>query len=113
MKEVIEEDTQTPASPRAGLVSNQFRRLLRPRFAWAVALVLVAGFVLRMWGINWDQYTKLHPDERFMTMVETDLRVPHSLGQYFDSATSPMNPYNTPPEGRRGIRSSTAPFLSS
>jgi YYY domain-containing protein len=99
VKEVIEEDTQTPASPRAGLVNNQFRRLLRPRFAWAVALILVIGFVLRMWGINWDQYTKLHPDERFITMVETDLQVPHSLGQYFDSATSPMNPYNTPKEG--------------
>ncbi len=99
MKEVIEEDSQASGTPLAGPASKRLRSLLRPRFAWAVTLVLLIGFVLRMWGINWDQYTHLHPDERFLTMVETDLRIPSSLGQYFDSATSPMNPYNTPKEG--------------
>jgi YYY domain-containing protein len=59
-----------------------------------VVLVLLAGFVLRLWGVAWDQGTHLHPDERFITMVETDLKVPHSLGQYFNSAESPLNPYN-------------------
>jgi YYY domain-containing protein len=85
-----------PSSPLSGeAASRLLQRLLRPRFGWLLFLVLLAGFVLRLWGINWDQYTHLHPDERFLTMVETDLKVPHSLGQYFDTAESPLNPYNT------------------
>ena len=70
------------------------RHLLTPRFGWLVFLVLLAGFVLRLWGVAWDQGTHLHPDERFITMVETDLKVPHSLGQYFNSDESPLSPYN-------------------
>lgn len=97
MKEDIEEDAQAVPGPSfaARLGARLPRSLLRPRFGWLLALVLLIGFVLRLWGINWDQYTHLHPDERFLTMVETDMRIPHSLGQYFDSATSPLNPYNT------------------
>ena len=86
MKEVIEEDAQASESPLAGGLADSWpRRVVRPRFAWAVTLVLLLGFVLRFWGVNWDQGTHLHPDERFITMVATDLRIPDSLGQYFNS----------------------------
>jgi len=103
VKEVIEEDAQVASeSPLAGGPAySRARVLLRPNFTWAVVFVILFGFVLRLWGINWDQYTHLHPDERFLTMVETDLRIPHSFGQYLDSAESPMNPYNTPKEGAK------------
>jgi YYY domain-containing protein len=84
-----------PSPARAGEeVARRIRHLARPQFGWLVVLVLLAGFVLRLWGVAWDQGTHLHPDERFITMVETDIKVPHSLGQYFDSAESPLNPYN-------------------
>ncbi len=76
------------------------RHLLTPRFGWLVFLVLLAGFVLRLWGVAWDQGTHLHPDERFITMVETDLKVPNSLGQYFNSDESPLSPYNRKGGGR-------------
>jgi uncharacterized membrane protein len=60
----------------------------------ALGLILLFGAVLRFTGINWDEYQHLHPDERFMTMVETGTQLPDSIGQYFDTAGSPLNPYN-------------------
>ena len=57
-------------------------------------LVLAAGAYLRLSHLNWDQDAHIHPDERFLTMVEDALQLPQSLGQFFDSTSSPMNPYN-------------------
>ena len=59
--------------------------------------------------MNWDQGTHLHPDERFITMVETDMRLPDSLGQYFDSDKSPMSPYNR--QGGGGFAYGTFPLF--
>ena len=63
---------------------------------WKLALivVLVLGLALRTRGLNWDEGQHLHPDERFLTMVESAIRLPSSLGEYFDTAQSPLNPYN-------------------
>jgi uncharacterized membrane protein len=64
---------------------------------WVVAgliAVLLIGAVLRFTGLNWDENQHLHPDERFLTMVETAIAWPTGMGEYFDSARSPLNPYN-------------------
>src|SRR3972149_5305192 len=58
-----------------------------------VTILLVAG-ALRFVGLNWDGQTHLHPDERFLTMVETGIRIPSSIGEYFDTDRSPLNPHN-------------------
>jgi hypothetical protein len=42
----------------------------------------------------WDEDQHLHPDERFLTMVTENIKLPSSLGQYFNSETSPLSPYN-------------------
>jgi YYY domain-containing protein len=60
----------------------------------ALALILLLGGILRLSGRNWDDSQNLHPDERFLTMVATQISWPDSIGGYFDSATSPLNPYN-------------------
>lgn len=71
-------------------------RELRPRTTELIlAAVLVAGAVLRFIGIGWDRNTHLHPDERFLTTVETSLQVPGSIAAYFDTANSSFNPHNT------------------
>jgi YYY domain-containing protein len=86
-------------------------------------LVLFAGAYFRTIGLNWDDNQHLHPDERFLTMVETSLMpasTPEELlgppptrftqpwretysgslrdckewGGLFDTACSPMNPNN-------------------
>ncbi|MBI1792582.1 MAG: glycosyltransferase family 39 protein [Chloroflexi bacterium] len=76
-------------------------------------LVLLVGIYFRTIGLNWDADQHLHPDERFLTMVESALQVkkcelPNTplescppeqvrwlgLGDYFNTASSPLNPQN-------------------
>ena len=59
-----------------------------------LAIVLIAlGF--RAFNLaNWDGMQGLHPDERYMSMTVNSLQLPRSVGAYFDSATSPLNPRN-------------------
>jgi YYY domain-containing protein len=56
--------------------------------------VLLAALALRVVGLNWGEYQYLHPDERFLVWVGTDISPAHSLGEYFDTANSPLNPHN-------------------
>jgi len=86
-------------------------------------LILASGAYLRLTGIDWDEEQHLHPDERFLTMVESSLEPintdPNELGPppsvatqswrgnyvgvlrdceewggYFDTACSSLNPNN-------------------
>ncbi|MBI2765055.1 MAG: phospholipid carrier-dependent glycosyltransferase [Chloroflexi bacterium] len=74
------------------------------RLAWilAVAAVLLVGGVLRFQKLGWDQPAgapaplQMQPDERFLSLVADRIDWPDSPGQYFDTAKSPLNPYNTP-----------------
>lgn len=61
-----------------------------------IFLIFIIAFCLRIIGLNWDQDNHLHPDERFLTMLTADIRFPSSIQQYFDTKTSPLNPYNNP-----------------
>jgi YYY domain-containing protein len=85
--------------------------------AWVYDLllivVLVVGTYFRVLGLNWDSNQHLHPDERFLTMVESALQVKKcavpnlpiqycppdqvhwlGIGDYLSTATSPLNPQN-------------------
>src|SRR5205814_5742439 len=42
---------------------------------------------------TWDADTHQHPDERFMTIVSSGVKVPPSIGNYFDTQHSTINPY--------------------
>jgi len=66
----------------------------RHLLAALVLAILLVGGALRLIGVNWDDGHHLHPDERFITMVENAIELPKSLGEYFDTAQSPLNPYN-------------------
>lgn len=55
-------------------------------------LILAAG--LRLYGINFDQSHHLHPDERFLTMVSTEIKIPTTFYNYFSQKESVLNPYN-------------------
>jgi YYY domain-containing protein len=56
--------------------------------------ILAFGAWLRFTGLDWDSNTHLHPDERFLTLVETAIHLPESLGGYFDTPNSQLNPRN-------------------
>ena len=77
-------------------------------YVFALILVIMAGFWLRSVGLDWDEGQHLHPDERFLTMVESSI-VPVGLadetlgdppegcqewGGYFDTDCSSLNPNN-------------------
>ncbi len=56
--------------------------------------VTAFAFFLRTYNLNWDAGTHIHPDERFLTMVTNDLRLPNSFADYLNPQVSPMNPHN-------------------
>ncbi|MBU0512087.1 MAG: glycosyltransferase family 39 protein, partial [Chloroflexi bacterium] len=74
------------------------KRSKRPLHPWMYGLILVcilaAGAYLRLVGLDWDEEQHLHPDERFLTMVEAAIEPVDSLGDYFDTANSSLNPHN-------------------
>ena len=102
------------------MMSNEKRAWI---FDVLLILVLGIGTYFRVIGLNWDQNQHLHPDERFLTMVESALAPvnqtqnqlgppPNTANQqwrqaytgampdcskwggYFDTYCSPLNPQN-------------------
>lgn len=67
-----------------------------PTWVWDLIMVviLILAAVFRFTGIAWDENQHLHPDERFLTMVETAISPVSSSAEYFDSANSSLNPNN-------------------
>ena len=59
----------------------------------------------RYTGLSWDEFTHLHPDERFLTMVATRLEGVTSPIEYLRTSSSTLNPYNI----RNGDGSMTFP----
>lgn len=56
-----------------------------------ISLILILGFVLRFFNLNWDAGYYFHPDERAIYMFTTPLEYPNSLESFF-SIESPLNP---------------------
>jgi len=61
---------------------------------FGLILVIACGAYFRFVGISWDDNYHLHPDERFLTMVETAIKPVESAREYFDTNNSPLNPHN-------------------
>jgi len=59
-----------------------------------LVLILTVGAYLRLVGLDWDEEQHLHPDERFLTMVESSVTPVNSLGDFFNTAESSLNPHN-------------------
>src|SRR5215211_5156003 len=69
-------------------------------FVWlALGLILALALAARVYNVDWDENTHLHPDERFLTIVASEIKLPDSLSQYFDTDRSRLNPANLPNTG--------------
>ncbi|NJO81304.1 MAG: tetratricopeptide repeat protein [Blastochloris sp.] len=75
---------------------SHFLRSKRWQTIILLLLALMLGAYFRTISLfTWDEpSSRLHPDERFMTMVANDIRLPSSPGEYFDSSENPLNPRN-------------------
>ena len=65
-------------------------------WVWIILLlgIVMVGAYFRFTGINWDDNEHMHPDERFMTMVETSISPVENITEYFDTNRSSLNPNN-------------------
>lgn len=87
------------AAPASG---TERARAFVAAWAWLGALtaILLLGAALRFHGLGWDQPAgakaplQMHPDERFLSLVSDRLDWPDGASAYFDTANSPLNPYN-------------------
>jgi YYY domain-containing protein len=65
-------------------------------FTWLydglLIVVLLVGAYFRLTGSNWGQLNIQHPDEDFMTSVTLAVQPVHNLAEYFNTATSTLNP---------------------
>lgn len=64
------------------------------KIKYLLFIILVTGFLFRIYGLNWDQNQHLHPDERFLTMVVGAFKNPPSLFNYLNPSISTFNPNN-------------------
>jgi YYY domain-containing protein len=83
-----------PAIPAKSTADAIAPALLRYATPLTLLLILVLGGLLRLTNADWDDGQNLHPDERFLTMVATEVQWPDGIRGYLDSQTSPLNPYN-------------------
>lgn len=56
--------------------------------------IVLLGASFRFYNLSWDENAHLHPDERFITMVVTSLKLPESISAYFNPLQSSFSPYN-------------------
>ena len=81
-----------------GLTNINNEAKVSNKISWGYLIVLTAiivfGAYLRFVGIDWGENNHLHPDERFLTMVETAIQPVDSLKDYFDTQNSSLNPNN-------------------
>ncbi len=80
------------------MIGKEMRRKKRLILSDVVVIVLLvitlaAGAYLRLVGVNWDENQHMHPDERFLSLVQVAI-APAEPGTYFDSAISTLNPAN-------------------
>jgi 4-amino-4-deoxy-L-arabinose transferase-like glycosyltransferase len=63
-------------------------------FNLVLLFLLALGISYRLRWTNWSQGTSLHPDEYGLTNTLTQLRIPLTLADYFNTRISPISPYN-------------------
>ncbi|UCD43074.1 MAG: glycosyltransferase family 39 protein, partial [Chloroflexota bacterium] len=59
-----------------------------------LTIILIAAAFLRFRGLTWGEYQYLHPDERFLIWVGTDISPVDNLAEYWDTGNSSLNPHN-------------------
>ena len=75
------------------MIDQQVNPLSRRTAILLLAVILLAGFLLRIWNVNFDRGIGSHPDERSTAcFYATTLRLPATLDEFWNPQASPLNP---------------------
>jgi YYY domain-containing protein len=69
------------------------RRLLPLVPDFFLILLILVGVILRFSWTNWSEGMDIHPDEYGLTGTLTQLSIPKSIEEYFNTRISPLSPY--------------------
>ncbi len=58
----------------------------------ALAVVLLSAAALRLYNVNWDDLQHVHPDERWISMVASDIAWPENFQDILNPRRSTLNP---------------------
>ncbi|GAB4472448.1 MAG: hypothetical protein Kow0088_07030 [Anaerolineales bacterium] len=76
-------------------VSNHQHSSISVWLYWlGLLIILGVATYFRFIGIDWGEEQYLHPDERFLVWVGSDIAPVKSLSEYFNTAVSSLNPHN-------------------
>lgn len=72
------------------------RSLFQPDLLFTLfcLLLITGGLLFRFSWMEWNEGASLHPDEYGLTNTLTQLSMPDSLGEYFNTRLSPISPYH-------------------
>lgn len=62
-------------------------------FEFFLIVLILTGIFFRLNWVNWSQGTNLHPDEYGLTNTLTQLAIPKTSSDYFNTRISPLSPY--------------------
>ena len=93
---ILESTTETDSEERSSIPGRGNRSLLESISWILLLLILILGGYFRFVGLNWDDFTHLHPDERFLTIVTSGLQPAENFLTYLRTSESGLNPYNQP-----------------
>jgi YYY domain-containing protein len=83
-------EEQAPPQP----VATQTRSRGEALAVGLLLVILIIGAYFRFVGLNWDDNHHLHPDERFLTIVGSQLSSVDDPLDYLRTSVSTLNPYN-------------------
>ena len=73
----------------------------------SLIIILLSGWAIRLYGLNWDQGHGVHPDERYITWVASSISLPDALDDVFDPQRTSLNPFVWPPGKESGLENDT------
>lgn len=85
----------TPQPTVSARLRDSLRKITPAGLALDVLLVglIFVGLFFRFSWTNWNEDTDLHPDEYGLTSTLTQLAIPKSIGDYFNTRLSSISPY--------------------
>lgn len=70
------------------------KRTNSPWWHLLLVAIVILGAYFRFVGLQWDDSYHLHPDERFLAMVESGISPVKNISEYFNTDISSLNPQN-------------------